>query len=79
MNAVRIIGIILIILGVVGLIYGGITYTTHKDVVDLGSLKLQAEEKKSIALPPIISGAVLALGIILVMARRRRSSSEPDN
>ncbi len=72
MGAVRIIGIILIVIGIIGLIYGGITYTTHKNVADVGPLKLQTEQKKSVPLPPIISGVVLAAGIILVLAGGRR-------
>lgn len=38
MNTLTLIGIILIVLGAVGLIYGGITYTSKKDVVDLGAV-----------------------------------------
>ena len=77
MGTVRIIGLVLIVLGVIGLIYGGITYTTHKNVANFGPLQIQTEEQKSIPLPPIISGIVLAVGVILLLARGKGSSGGP--
>lgn len=74
MNALQLIGVILIVLGAIGLIYGGITYTTKKDVVDFGPVELQAEEKHSIPLPPILGGAALLIGIVLLMTGRRGPS-----
>jgi hypothetical protein len=62
---------VLIVLGAVGLIYGGITYTSKKNVLDLGSIEVQVGEKKEIPLPPILGGAAVALGIVLVFVGRR--------
>ena len=50
MNLMTIIGIILIALGVVGLIYGGITYTSSESVVDMGSMHLQVDQERHIPL-----------------------------
>lgn len=69
----RIVGIILIILGVVALIFGGITYTTHKDVINLGPIHATAEQKKTIPLPPILGGIALVGGIVLLVAGRRKA------
>ncbi len=74
MNALRLIGVILIVLGAIALIYGGITYTTNKDVVDFGPVKVQAEQKHSIPLPPLLGGAAVVLGIFMLLAGRRGSS-----
>jgi hypothetical protein len=63
-NITNIVGIILIVLGVVGLIYGGITYTSSKDVVDLGAVKLQVDQKKENPLSPFYCAGAVAVGVI---------------
>ena len=71
MRPLAIVGIILIVLGVVALAYQGITYTTHDKVVDLGPLKVEKKEEKTIPLPPIRGGAALVGGIVLLIASSR--------
>jgi hypothetical protein len=75
MNILTIIGIILIVLGVVGLIYGGITYTSSKNVVDIGSVHLKVDDKETIPLSPIAGAAAVAVGVILIIVGRRRGAS----
>ena len=72
MNTLTLIGIILIMLGTIGLIYGGITYTSRKDVVDIGDLKIQVDQKEHIPLSPIFGGAAVAVGVVLVLVGLRR-------
>jgi hypothetical protein len=69
---VAVVGIVLIALGALALAYQGITYTTRESVVDLGPLKLEAKREKTIPLPPILGGAAVAAGIILVLVGARR-------
>jgi uncharacterized membrane protein YidH (DUF202 family) len=57
----KIFGVILIIVGVVALIYGGVTWTTHKKAVDLGPVQIEKTEHHSIPLPPV-------LGLVAVVA-----------
>ena len=45
------IGIVLIALGMIALVYQGITYTTREKVVDLGPLKITAQKEKTILGP----------------------------
>lgn len=73
MNTMTIIGIILIVLGAVGLIYGGITYTTSKNIVDMGSVHLQVDQNKRIPLSPIAGAAAIAVGVVLILFGRRRA------
>jgi len=73
MNTLTLIGIILIVLGAVGLIYGGITYISKKDVVDIGALKIQVDQKEHIPMPPIVGAAAVAVGVVLVIVGRRRT------
>ena len=67
------IGIALIALGLIALVYQGITYTTREKVVDLGPLKITADREKTLPLSPILGGLALAGGIVLVVAAVRKS------
>jgi hypothetical protein len=69
------IGIALIALGLIALVYQGITYTTHEKVADLGPLKITADREKTLPLSPILGGLALAGGIVLVVASARKSMS----
>jgi uncharacterized membrane protein HdeD (DUF308 family) len=72
MKATTLVGILLIILGVVGLAYPRISYTTREKIVDLGPIEATKETKKSIPLPPVLGGLSLAGGVILLVAGRGR-------
>jgi hypothetical protein len=69
----KIIGIILIVLGIVGLVFGGISYTKKEKVIDLGPIEATAEEKKTIPLPPILGAISLVGGIVLLLAGSKKS------
>ena len=71
MKTAAIVGILLIILGVISLAYQGITYTTHKKVVDIGPLQATTEQTKTVPLPPILGGIALVGGVVLLMAGRK--------
>ncbi len=71
MKTASLIGIILIVLGVVSLAYQGITYTTHKKVLDIGPLQATTEQQKTIPLPPILGGVALLGGVVLLLAGRK--------
>jgi uncharacterized membrane protein YidH (DUF202 family) len=68
----KLMGIILIVLGVLALAYQGIRYTTQEKLVDVGSLHVTTTEKKNIPLPPIVGGVALVAGIVLVLAERKK-------
>ncbi len=58
---------ILIILGAIALAYQGVTYTTHKKVLDIGPIQATKETEKTIPLPPVLGGCALALGLGLII------------
>ncbi len=68
----RMLGVALIILGVVAFAYQGITYTTHEKVLDIGPLKATVEKEKTIPLPPLVGGAALIGGIVLLLVGARK-------
>lgn len=72
MNAITIIGIILVVIGAVGLIYGGITYTSGRDVVDMGPMHVEVDQERHIPFSPIAGGIALAAGLVLVIVGKRR-------
>jgi len=68
MKPITLVGVLLIILGVIALAYQGITYTTHKDVVDIGPIHATKTEHKTIPLPPVLGGLALLGGVVLVIS-----------
>ena len=66
MKPLVIVGILLIVIGVIGLAYGGISYTKEKTVVDLGPIKATADTRETIPVPPILGGLALVGGIVLI-------------
>jgi len=74
MTGSRWVGLILIVLGVLGLVYGGITYTRSRQAVNIGPLEVNVEEKESIPVPPLLGGLAVAAGVVvLVLGGRRRA------
>jgi uncharacterized membrane protein len=74
MKPMMIIGIVLIVLGVAGLVFQGIRYTTRKKVVDLPGLQVTAEKQKTIPIPAIVGGVALAGGVAMVVVASKKSA-----
>jgi hypothetical protein len=68
----RITGIVLIVVGLISLAVGGISYTTKEKVVDLGPIQATAERHKTIPLPPLLGGLALAGGVVLLIAGSKK-------
>jgi hypothetical protein len=67
------IGIVLIVLGLLGLVYQGVTYTTREKIIDIGPIEASADVEKTRSIPPIASGAAVLVGLVLLVAGRRRA------
>lgn len=67
----KLIGIILIVVGVLALAVGGVRYTTREKVVDVGPIHATADKEHNIPLSPIAGGAAVVAGIVLVVAGSR--------
>ena len=72
MAPARIVGTILVVIGIVALVWGGISYTREEKVVDLGPLEATAETRETIPLPPLLGGIALVAGIVLLVIPSRR-------
>lgn len=66
---VKVIGVILIVLGVVGLAYGGLSWTRRDTIVDAGPIEITADKTERVPLPPIVGGLLLIAGVVLVMKK----------
>ena len=66
----KMIGIVLIIVGLIGLAYGGFTYTTRESVVDIGPIHASREKTHNIPFSPIAGALALLGGIALVVTSK---------
>jgi hypothetical protein len=67
-NGLTIGGAILVLAGLVGFAIPIFTTQQTTEVARIGDLKIQATESTSHAIPPLVSGGVLVLGIVLIGA-----------
>jgi hypothetical protein len=65
-NGLVIIGAILVLLGVLALASPIFTTKQEKDVAKIGDIKVTTQEEKSHVVPPIVGGAALGVGIVLI-------------
>lgn len=68
----RLAGIVLVVLGVLALAYGGFSYTKREKIIDIGPIEATAETRESVPLPPILGGAALVGGILLIVMSGRK-------
>ena len=73
MNAIKMLGIALLIAGVLGLVYGGFSYTKDTTAVKLGPIELTVKEKQTVNIP-LWAGiaSIIAGGVLLVLSGKGR-------
>lgn len=67
-NPMAIFGALLFLLGILGLAIPVFSTTKTEDVAKLGGLKVQAQENQTHVIPPMVSGAAILAGVVLVGA-----------
>lgn len=71
MSGIRLIAVALIVLGILGLAYGGFSYTKDTTAVKLGPVELSVKEKKEVNIPMWAGiGAIVVGGVLLVMGKK---------
>lgn len=64
-------GAILIVLGIIGIAWGGFSFTTQKKVIDLGPIQATREKTHEIPIPPIAGAISLIAGIAILATGKR--------
>jgi uncharacterized membrane protein YidH (DUF202 family) len=72
MTGRRIAGLVLVIVGIVALMMGGVFWNDTDTVFEGGGIELQTTEREGMAVPPILGGAALVAGILLLVIPSRR-------
>ena len=72
-TAMFVIGLVLIIAGTLVIAYRGVPYTNREVILEVGDLSATAETERTKQVPPIVTGLVIAGGVLLVIAGARRS------
>ena len=72
MSVKQIVAIVLIVAGVLGLAYGGFSYTKEKHEAKIGPLQFSITEKETINIPVWAGVGAIGIGVILLIAGPKR-------
>ena len=67
MTARRIVGGLLLVIGILSLGWGGFFWTDRDTVIDAGPIEVTTEEREGFKVPPVVGAAALAGGVLLLM------------
>jgi hypothetical protein len=67
-----IVGVVLIALGIVALAYGGFSFTSKDTVIDVGAIEITREDRDWVAMPPVLGGGAILIGVALLVASGRK-------
>lgn len=72
MGGIRMVGIVLIAVGVLALMYGGFTYTKETHEMKIGPIELSVKDKETVNVPIWAGvGAVVIGGLLLAFGGRK--------
>ena len=73
MAAVKILGTILVVLGLIGVVWGGFTYTTRDKIIDIGPIHATRDKTHHLPVPPIAGAIALVGGVTLLLLSGKRA------
>jgi drug/metabolite transporter (DMT)-like permease len=71
MSMAKIIGVLLIVAGTLGLVYGGFSYTREQHDLKLGPLKFSVAEKETVNVPVWAGAGAIAIGVVLLLIGKK--------
>ena len=71
MKATQLAAIVLIIAGVLGLAYGGFTYTKETHQTKIGPIELTVKDKETVNVPIWLGAGAVILGVVLLVVRSK--------
>jgi hypothetical protein len=63
-------GMVLVVIGLLALIYQGISWTRRDTVIDAGPIEVTRERREGVWIPPVAGALVLVAGVALLVTRR---------
>ena len=72
MSPIRITGVVLVLIGIVALVWGGVFWTDTDTIIDAGPVELATQDREGFALPPVLGIVSLVAGILLLVLPRRK-------
>jgi uncharacterized membrane protein YidH (DUF202 family) len=72
MDGRKLIGVVLVVAGVLGLLYGGFSYTKNTHDVKLGPIELSVKEKESVNVPVWAGVGAIVVGVVLLVLGGRK-------
>jgi uncharacterized membrane protein len=72
MNPVKIIGVVLIVAGILGLAYGGFSFTKETHEAKIGPLEFQVKEKETVNVPVWAGVGAIVIGAVLLLVPMKR-------
>ncbi|HYV53673.1 MAG TPA: hypothetical protein VE933_03695 [Chitinophagaceae bacterium] len=70
----KILGIILVVLGVLMFVFGTVTFTRKEKVVDAGPVEINKKEKHTVAWPNYAGGFIIAAGVVVLLAAGKKKA-----
>jgi len=67
----KILGVVLVVIGILGLIYGGVSWTRRDTVVDAGPVEITRNKTESLPIPPIAGAVCLVAGAVILLKGNR--------
>jgi uncharacterized membrane protein YidH (DUF202 family) len=73
MRPAVVVGVLLIIVGIAGLAFGGFSFTRKEKVLDVGPIEASADKKESLPVPPILGALAIVGGVVVLASSARRA------
>ena len=71
MSVRQIVGLVLVVIGIVALVWGGVFWTDRDTVLDAGPLEIATKNREGVALPPVVGVLSLVAGAVLLLLPKR--------
>lgn len=69
----KVAGIVLVVLGILGLAYGGFSYTRDTHDADLGPIDISIKDKERVNVPVWVGVAAIVGGALVLLGSSRKS------
>lgn len=72
MSAIKIFAIVLIVAGILGLTYGGFSYTKNVQEVKVGPVDLSVKKQEMVNIPIGVGVGAIVIGVVLILATGKK-------